>query len=313
MKIPTNRTKLSRSILPNGLGTLQVLPYEIRQHIFMIVLVDYIDKHYKAVYDKSINKLQYLDDDFPQKLQLRFQRKGNGCCCMLGNQKPAFAGVFHLASYCQFQWKLESGSLNIRSASHSIQAEFDCMFLTRSTFAFDCPAALRVFLSHLTPLQQGQLRRLKLRMFRNWWYSRCKEELREHWLYQCRKLPSRLTSVEFVMPDRLKYTYQWWMYSTMCEEQATLRDVAEVLRVFCMEVVRTVPRASISYSGQPVIDRMKSFGTTDLVWYSSQPYGTTVVWRDNISQEERDILDAMLREVESWREFLCAWLDAWNA
>ena len=99
----------------------------------------------------------------------------------------------------------------------------------------------------------------------------------------------------------------------MCEEQATLGDVAEVLRVFCMEVVRTVPRASISYGGQPVVDRMDSFGTTHVVWFNDLPYGTTVVWRENISQEERGVLDTMLREVESWREFLCAWLDAWNA
>ena len=319
MEIPSNRTEISRSISLNGLGTLQVLSYEIRQHIFMIVLLDYIDEHYKAVYDTTKTDFHLFDGEFPQNLELRFQRKGNGCCCKLWNQKPAFAGVFHLASYCEYEWKLMRGSLNIRSASHLVQAEFDCMFLTRSTFVFDCPAALRVFLAHLTPLQQGQLRRLKLRMFRNWYYATCREELREHWLYQCRKLPPRLTSVEFVMPDRLKYTYQWWMYSTMCEEQATLGDVAEVLRVYCMEVVRTVPRASISYSVQPVIDEVKSFGTTDVFCYGRSVFDKirsseiTLVWRENISQEEREVLDAMLREVESWREFLCAWLDAWNA
>ena len=193
---------MSCSISLNGLGTLQVLPYEIRQHIFAIVLVGYIDEHYKAV---------YVDGDSPQSLELRFQRKGTGCRC-LWNQKPAFAGVFHLASYYWYHLNLENGSLDIRSASHVIQAEFDCMFLTRSTFVFDCPATLRVFLAHLTPLQQGQLKRLKLIMFRNWYNTRCREELREHWLYQCRKLPPRLTSVEFVMPKRLKHTYQWWMY-----------------------------------------------------------------------------------------------------
>ena len=299
------RRKQSSFRLLNRLGTLQSLPYEIRQYIFKIVLVGSIDAHYNSVYehDKAIIGLGYIDCEDPRYLELCFQWKGDDCCCMLGNQKPAFGGVFNLASYCGFRPKMRRGSLNVRLASHSIQAEFDYMFLTRSTFAFDCPTALRVFLDHLTPLQQDHLRRLKLYVFRSR-FSSCSERCCDQWLYQCRKLPSKLTSVEFVMPYRLKYVYQCWMHGSMREDDATLGDVAEVLKVFFMEVVRAAPRARISYSGHLVLETVER---------DDSSLGFALVTQNSISQEERDVLDTMLREVEPLRKFLSAWLDAWNA
>ena len=304
-EVQDKRRKLSSLRLLNSLGTLESLPYEIRQRIFEIVLVGSIDEHYKAVYeyDAASIGLGFINCEDPKHLELRFHWKGDECCCMLGNQKPAFGGVFNLASYCGFRPKLRRGSLNVRLASHSIQAEFDCMFLTRSTFAFDCPTALRVFLDHLTPLQQGQLRRLKLCMFKSW-YSSCSKRCRDKWLHQCRNLPPKLTSVEFVMPYRLKYIYQCWMHTSMREDDATLGDVAELLKVFCIEVVRAVPRARISCSGHSVLKT---------VIRDDSSLGLALVKDGSISQEERDVLDAMLREIEPWRKFLIAWLDAWNA
>ena len=300
------RRKPSKLNLVNRLGTLQYLPREIRQHIFMMVLVGSIDEHYKAVdeYDRAFSSLGHIDCERPKTLELRYQRKGANCCSILSNQKPAFAGVFNLASYCDFRPRLRSVSLNIRLASRSIQAEFDYIFLTRSTFAFECPTALRIFLDHLTPLQQGQLRRLKLCMFGSRFRSICSERSRDQWLYQCRKLPPNLTSVEFVMPYRLRNIYRCWMYNWMGEDDATLRDVAEVLKVFCMIVVRAVPRARISYSGHLIREIVERDGSS---------LGLALLTRDSIKQHERDVLDAMLRKVEPWRKFLSAWMDAWNA
>lgn len=287
------RRKLSNPRSLNRLGTLQSLPYEIRQHIFMIVLVDSIDEHYKAIhkYDQALIKSKCIDCKNLERLELTFQRRGDHCCCRLSNQKPGFASVFNLASYCVFRPGMKAGSLNIRSASRSIQAEFDYMFLTRSTFAFHCPTALRVFLDHLTPLQQTQLRCIKLSMFKSWFWC-CSDSRRDRWLYQCRTLPPTLTSVEFVMPYRLKYIYECWMHGSMREGDTTLEDVAGVLRIHCMEVVRAVPRARISYRGQSVLDIVKC---------DNRPLGLALIVRDSLSREERDVLDALICEVESWR------------
>ena len=294
--------KLSSYCLLNRLGTLQRLPYEIRQHIFMIVLVDSIDEHYKAVhrYDQAYVKYKYIDCDDLKSLELPFQRKGDFCFCTLSNRKPAFAGIFNLATYCGFRPKLKRGSLDVRLASHSIQAEFDCLFLTRSTFAFDCPTALRVFLDHLTPLEQAQLRRLKLSMFKSR-YSCSSQRRYSQWLCECRTLPPKLTSLEFVMPYRLENIYQRWMYGCVRGDDATVGDIIEILRLFFMDVVRAVPQARISYSGHSVLETVKR---------EDSSCGLALIVRDKFSQEERDVLDAMFREVESWRKFLCALLDA---
>ena len=70
-----------------------------------------------------------------------------------------------------------------------------------------------------------------------------------------------------------------------------------------MEVVRAFPRARISLSGQSVFDTMKR---------DDSSFGVSLIRRDSITREEREVLDAVLREVESWRDFLSAWMDAWG-
>ena len=304
-EIQYKRRKLSSLRLPHRLGTLQSLPYEIRQHIFMMLLIGSINEHYQNAYkyDKRFNRLGPIDWEEPKILELRFQWKGDDRCCMLGNQKPAFSGVFNLASYCGFRPKLKRMPLNIRLASHSIQAEFDYMFLTRSTFAFECPTALNVFLAHLTPLRQDRLRHLKLRMFKPGFWS-CSERCRNKWLYQCRKLPPKLLSVDFVVPYRLKFIYQNWIYGSMHDENASLEDAAEVLKVFCTEVVRAAPRARILFSGQLQLATVER---------DEASLGLALVRLRRINERERDVLDAMRRGIEPWRKFLIAWLDVWNA
>ena len=70
-----------------------------------------------------------------------------------------------------------------------------------------------------------------------------------------------------------------------------------------MEVVRAVSRARISLSGMSVFDTIRR---------DDSSFGISLIRRDSITREEREVLDAVLREVERWRKFLSAGLDAWG-
>ena len=239
MNVPSyrNRERLSRSILLKDLGVLHVLPYEIRQSIFMIALEIYIDKvnsqrkqlHtgkgplYKRGGHLDISKLEYSPE-------------GSHCSCLRGSNLQ-FGDVFALASYCERPQWLGETPLHLRFASPSIGLEFDRIFLARSTFVFVCHNTMKEFLNKLRPFQQKMLRFLRLNMFE---FLDCRMNERGDWMEACCFLPPQLSSVEIVLPEHLESIYDLWgndLDFQRVKESRTFRYAAEVLKELCEEVL----------------------------------------------------------------------------
>ena len=252
------------------LGTLRFLPYEIRQQIFKIVLEDYFDE-YNLQGGEPSWPWRYAGD--LTKWQLRYE----GWCCCLKYPKDEMWDVFTLTSYCHIEQHKKRAPLNLRFASESLEQEFDQIFLASNTFEFTCPSSLERFMNVLSPLQQRQLKRIKLHMFGGHAYCICvpnNSELFKHWADICERLPPGLISVQFVLsyPDG-----RWRDYWT---DNRLDRGFADIFGLMSKKWSRACPRAKISLIGS-----------------------------GKICKDDDDALNAMLKELEPWSKEYDEWMD----
>ena len=267
------------------LGTLRFLPYEIRQQIFQIVLEDYFDE----VEEQLGQKFSTFNRGRPcigrvDRSMLQIWVEGLHCCC----KRDKVPNVFDLRSYFGFWHATERLPMSLRLASPSIQPEFDCVFLSRSTFCFTCPFTLQRFLDQLSPFQQRQLKRLRLCMFQSWVCATDSLTQRDQWMTACQRLPPGLKSVEIESPHRLENVPGFWTnrsteYYLGQAHNKVKRLAMELLEALCKKVSRASPRAVISW--------------TD---------------RDHVSKEDYAILAAGLAELEPWSEEWHTWMDERN-
>ena len=264
------------------LGTLRFLPYEIRQQIFQIVLEDYFDEVEEQLgqQNPTLKRWRYRYIDSVNRPMLQIEFEGRHCCC----KRDKVPNVFDLRSYFGVRQATERLPMSLRLASPSIQPEFDCVFLSRSTFQFTCPFILHEFLDQLSPFQQSQLKCLKLSMFQ-WW--RCASDSltrRDQWMAACQRLPRRLKYVEMQPPHRLDDVPAFWtnrstgIYFGQPINDEIKRITIEPLEVLCKKVSRASPRAVISW-------------TRDV----------------ELGKEDYAALDAVLAELEPWSEEWHIW------
>ena len=267
------------------LGTLRLLPYEIRQQIFQIVLEDYFD----AVEEQLEQKLSIFNEDKYECVgrldtsMLKIEYEGLHCCC----KRDKAPSVFDLRSYFSIWPAIERQPMSLRLASPSIQREFDSIFLARSTFEFTCPLTLHRFLDQLSPSQQRQLKRLSLSMFEYWVCrsdSMPRRRRRDQWIAACQRLPPGLKSVEMQPPLKLSDIPVFWTNRSTAfySGQAGLvnRLAMELLEVPCRKISRASPRAVIFWK------RDRFLGTEDYA-----------------------VLDAGLAELEPWSEEWYTYMD----
>ena len=264
----------------SSLGTLRFLPYEIRQQIFEIVLEDYFDEFDEQIRQRRNNfeykEALYTCDGALNRSELFIQH-----WCW---RQYEVRRIFDLQSYHTDRLPTERHPLSLRLASPSIQAEFDGVFLGRSTFQFACPVTLQMFLDQLSPLQQRQLKRLTLCMFLPKWIC-CSGSLarRDQWMSVCQRLPPGLKSVKILSPDHLTDVPRFWTNASSnsyLDQVYTKRVAAELLEVLCKKMSRASPRAGISW-----------------------------IYRKKLCKEERDALDSVLAELEPWSGELQTWMD----
>ena len=266
------------------LGTLRFLPYEIRQQIFQIVLEEYFDEVEEQLGQQNSIltrwMYRYIGSVSRSRLQIHFE--GLHCCC----ERDKVPNIFDLRSYFGVRQTNERLPMSLRLASPSIQPEFDCVFLSRSTFHFTCPFTLHQFLDQLSPFQQSQLKCMKLSMFQYW---RCYSDAlthRDQWMAACQRLPRELKSVEIEPPYRLEDVPAFWKKRSPRfyfgpPNNANIRRIAiELLEPLCKKVSRASPRAVISW-------------TRD----------------EELAREDHAALDAVLAELEPWSVEWHTWMD----
>ncbi len=255
------------------LGTLRFLPYEMRQQIFKIVLEDYFDEYNLQGGEPGIPWLCAGD---LTKWQLNYE--GWYCRCRRSAEHET-GDVFTLTSYCHIAQHKKRAPLNLRFASEPLKQEFDHVFLASNTFEFTCPASLEKFMDMLSPLQQRQLKRIRLHMF-GYMYWPCNWDLSKlfkHWMAVCERLPPGLVSVQFIL------SYHWGSWRRYLTGNRRDRGFADVFGQLSKKVSRACPRAKISLTG-----------------------------RENIREEHCDVLDTldtMLQELEPWSKEWHEWMD----
>ena len=234
------------------LGTLRFLPYEIRQQIFQIVLEDYFDEVEEQLGQQYpiLNRWRYRGVGSVNRSMLQIDFEGRHCCC----KRDKVPNVFDLRSYFGVRQATERLPMSLRLASPSIQPEFDCVFLSRSTFQFICPFTLHKFLDQLSPFQQSQLKCLRLSMFQRWGCDSDSSTRRDQWMAACQRLPRGLKSVEMQPPDRLEDVPAVWtkrsteFYFGQPSNDNIRRIAMELLEALCKEVSRASPQAVISWT-----------------------------------------------------------------
>ena len=207
--------------------------------------------------------------------ELTFKLHGIPCCCHHG-ENPKFRGIFDLASYCLEPEIMGPAPLNVRLTSFVMKAVFDELFLARSSFRFCCPFMLTQFLSLLSPFQQRQLRRLKLDIFR---WPHCASRGFDQWVVACQLLPPGLTSVEFDFPLGFFSGTHRWM-----DQRDTPTVTAQGLKKMCDRMVRASPQVRLYWTSLGV------------------PF----------NRAEKDVLDAVLRDVQPQSGFMSAWMGIWG-
>lgn len=249
------------------LGTLRFLPYEIRQQIFKIVLEDYVDEY-------NLQRKWYGDTWLRAEGLTKWQLSYEGWYCRCGNAEH---DVFTLASYSHITQYDKRAPLNLRFASESLEQEFDRVFLASNTFEFNSPASLERFMGMLSPLQQRQLKCIKLHTFGDgyWVYSSDMQKLFKAWMAVCERLPPGLISVQFILSHQ-----RWWRVSLRGYWAGNRRDRGFVdgFGLLSKKVSRACPRAQISLTG-----------------------------REEMCKEVNDVLDAMLQELEPWSKEWLEW------
>ncbi|CAF9907881.1 MAG: hypothetical protein ALECFALPRED_004029 [Alectoria fallacina] len=250
------------------LGTLGYLPYEIRQQILKFVLADYYDK-----YNRRGRQL---------RIASTYSFSGNLTMCKQ-NEECETTGVFDLSSYSRSGTKMDRAPLSLRSVSPSIKLECGCILLTSITFVSTCPASLARFLDQLSPLQQGQLRSLRIHLFGCSICSRDRVKLCNIWVAVCQRLPTGLTSVEFGWTNlggRRRESRMEDGRLRRLSETEEFRLAAGMFGVLSKQVWRASSRAKISMTG-----------------------------REGLYKGECNVLDDALDELEPWSREWHEWKD----
>ena len=286
---------------PKGLGSLQVLPYEIREHISMIALEEYFDELNRRREHLSEGESPSYEYGHLSRSELKYNFEERSCFCVRNNElqfdvgldlpfnrerpqsmrETPFGNVFDLASYCGMPQSVGRTPLHLRDASLSVEFVFDRIFLTRSTFVFVCPATMKKFLDQLRPYQQKQLRFLRLCMFES---PDCPIRWRDRLMAVCGSLPPQISSVEMVLPIEFDGMFSLWVGTKdddRSKGKSAFEYTAEGLQEFCKEVSRAVPQAKIFLSGLEGDVRGKY-----------------------------DVSDAMLHQAEPLRDLLIKWFCA---
>ena len=268
------RTTLYRpSPYPKGLGTLQVLPYEIRAQIFIIVLEDYFDELNHRREHRSEGESSLYEYGHLSRSKLKYKFVDFFCSCVRNNElqrQTPFGNVFDLASYCRKPQSVGSTPLHLRDASLSVEFVFDRIFLTRSTFVFVCPTTMKKFLDQLRPYQQKQLRFLRLCMFE---WKDCQMRWRDRLMEVCAFLPPYISSVEIVMPVRFVSILSLRhgpRSDVRSRRKRPLEYTVEGLQEFCEEASRVVPQARILLSGLEECIK-KNYVVSDAMLHEAEP------------------------------------------
>ena len=250
------------------LGSLRYLPYEIRQQIFKFVLADYYEQ-----YNRRGRRLHIAST---------YSCAGNLFTCEQENECET-SGVFELRSYSRSGTKMERAPLGLRSVSPSIRLECEYILLTSNNFVSTCPASIRRFLDQLSPLQQGQLRSLRIHLFGCSNCCRDRVELCNLWVAFCQRLPTGLTSVEFGWTDlggrRWRPRMEDGSFRRLSEAEK-FGLAAGMFGVLSKQVWRASSRAKLSMTG-----------------------------RERLYKGECDVLDAALEELEPWSKEWHEWKD----
>ena len=264
-------------------GTLRYLPYEIRQQIFQIVLEFYFDEVDEQLEQQLsiFNRGRFPFVGHVNRWMLQIEFETRHCFC----KRDRIPNVFDLRSYFGFLQGAKRLPMSLRLASPSIQPEFDCVFLSCSTFQFTCPFTLQKFLDQLSPFQQRQLKCLSLSMFP--WYVCDSDSFtrRDQWMATCQRLPPGLKSVEMEPPYYMRDVRAFWtnqsiyFYSGQADDYVK-RLAMELLEELFKKVSRASPRAVIFWTR-----------------------------REHLGTEEYAFLKAGLAELEPWSEEWHAYMD----
>ena len=265
------------------LGTLRYLPYEIRQQIFQILLEYYFDEvdeqleQQLSIFNRG--RFPFVGHINRRMLQIEFETRH--CFC----KRDRIPNVFDLRSYFGFLQGTKRLPMSLRLASPSIQAEFECVFLSCSTFQFTCPFTLQKFLDQLSPFQQRQLKCLSLSMFP--WHVCDSDSLtrRDQWMTACQRLPPGLKSVEMEPPPYMRDVRAFWTNQSIYFHSGQADDYVkrlamELLEELFKKVSRTSPRAVIFWTR-----------------------------REHLGTEQYAFLNAGLAELEPWSQEWLTWMD----
>lgn len=265
-----------------SLGTLRYLPYEIRQHIFKIVLECYFDEYNRQYELENILRFGkgYRFVGILTKGKLDFE--GRFCRCGQ-NEGPKFCSVFDLGSYKPIFQDTGNAPLSLRLASSSMKPEFERVFLACINFKFACPASLERFLDQLSSYQQRQLMALTIHPFRDCNCCPDPRKLCEHWSVVCQRLPTQLRAVDFGFFIDRRGLREFWMRSRPLRRLKKAQAISLTVDMFgslSRQVWRASPRAKISMTGE-----------------------------EKFCKKDRDALGAVLHELEPWSKEWHDWKD----
>ena len=238
---------LSSAWNPTGLGTLGQLPMEIRRQIWLEVLKgSFRDRHYPGP-----EPFRYLGGQ--DWTHFHFGTPDAGSCsqCYL---KATYAGaqcqVFALASY-----DYTTGAIDIRDSldrqlmrpvprliSHYIKAEYEHVFLSTHSFAFESPSSLNMFLDLLP--EYCQLPRLSIIPY-NMTHARPRLIMESSWPKTCARLPGRgLTALCFRLGTHRHDSFPPSPHGY----HMIRRSLAEV-RLLRFYILKNVPDVRLSVAG----------------------------------------------------------------
>ena len=232
---------LNRASAPTGFGTLERLPIEIRQRIWLEALKSSFPP------DRYLGSepIEYLGGNswYIKNLQHHGHystrsRNATDTCHVFGLESYLFTTDYHDVG----------DPLNWVMAKPVPRFEF--MFLTRHNFAFQCPLSLELLLDQLSEDQLCRLRRISFIMFVCGHCQRKSSD--EDWLRVCERLPKTLNYVYLQLGGHRHATFAK-PYGKL-PKNVRRRSLA-TLDILRNHILRNVPDARFRMEG-PMFERL---------------------------------------------------------
>lgn len=245
--------------LNTRLGTLNYLPYEIRQQIYL----EHLDSHFCSC--PSCSAAGRVDRDWYWEYigrEVWAIRARNSWPEGERNTAP-YPGVFEIEAYdvlCQVavepgsctggQWsRLPKASRAFSLSSPTVKAEWQYFFLSNRRFQFICPYSLQQFLDQLSPAHQSLLQHIAI----DFLIDECcsLSDSWNGWMGICSVLPSTLKSVTFRLTRYGLRQVQPDFHEQRCfvKQLRILKRLAILTETIHNKLARRIPGIKVSWRG----------------------------------------------------------------